>query len=85
MPKNSCKFSSNKDRESPATRCRGIFFSCLFCYCPLYALGRSCGGNFNYLKDGTKCCDACIVPHTNGGYEYVLGKYGEIKKIAERG
>ena len=21
-------------------------FNCLFCYCPLYALGRRCGGNF---------------------------------------
>ena len=21
-------------------------FNCLFCYCPLYALGRGCGGNF---------------------------------------
>ena len=21
-------------------------FSCLFCYCPLYALGEHCGGNF---------------------------------------
>ena len=21
-------------------------FNCLFCYCPLYALGTACGGNF---------------------------------------
>ena len=21
-------------------------FNCLFCYCPLYALGEGCGGNF---------------------------------------
>ena len=21
-------------------------FNCLFCYCPLYALGDKCGGNF---------------------------------------
>ena len=25
-------------------------FNCLFCYCPLYALGRRCGGNFRYLE-----------------------------------
>ena len=25
-------------------------FSCLFCYCPLYALGDQCGGNFTYTK-----------------------------------
>ena len=23
-------------------------FSCLFCYCPLYALGDQCGGCFSY-------------------------------------
>lgn len=39
---------------SPCHKMQGDFFSCLFCYCPLYALGRSCGG----IKDGTKCCDA---------------------------
>ena len=22
-------------------------FNCLFCFCPLYALGRRCGGSFN--------------------------------------
>ena len=27
-------------------------FNCLFCYCPLYALGDKCGGNFKYLNDG---------------------------------
>ena len=25
-------------------------FNCLFCYCPLYALGKDCGGNFTYIK-----------------------------------
>ena len=29
-------------------------FSCLFCYCPLYALGDRCGGNFVYLESGFK-------------------------------
>ena len=27
-------------------------FSCLFCYCPLYALGDKCGGNFTYTESG---------------------------------
>ena len=31
-------------------------FNCLFCYCPLYALGRGCGGNFKYLPGGVKDC-----------------------------
>ena len=29
-------------------------FNCLFCYCPLYALGENCGGNFKYTEDGIK-------------------------------
>ena len=29
-------------------------FNCLFCYCPLYALGRGCGGNFRYTEAGIK-------------------------------
>ena len=29
-------------------------FSCLFCYCPLYALGDQCGGNFTYMENGIK-------------------------------
>ena len=27
-------------------------FNCLFCYCPLYALGDRCGGDFVYLENG---------------------------------
>ena len=27
-------------------------FNCLFCYCPLYALGRNCGGAFQYKENG---------------------------------
>ena len=29
-------------------------FSCLFCYCPLYALGEKCGGSFRYTDKGIK-------------------------------
>ena len=29
-------------------------FNCLFCYCPLYALGRNCGGAFQYKENGIK-------------------------------
>ena len=38
-------------------------FNCLFCYCPLYALGDKCGGNFAYVGDGIKDCSGCLVPH----------------------
>ena len=56
-------------------------FNCLFCYCPLYLLGKDCGGNFEYLSNGIKNCDNCTVPHSKGGYAHVMEKY---QLIAER-
>lgn len=56
-------------------------FNCLFCYCPLYTLGRECGGNFVYLENGIKSCENCTVPHCDKGYTYVNDKF---KLIAER-
>lgn len=38
-------------------------FNCLFCYCPLYALGDKCGGNFTYSSKGIKSCVNCSLPH----------------------
>lgn len=38
-------------------------FNCLFCYCPLYALGDKCGGKFVYLENGVKDCSNCLRPH----------------------
>ena len=38
-------------------------FNCLFCYCPLYALGESCGGSFRYSASGAKDCTLCTVLH----------------------
>jgi len=38
-------------------------FSCLFCYCPLYALGENCCGNFIYTEKGVKDCTYCLRPH----------------------
>lgn len=56
-------------------------FNCLFCYCPLYLLGRECGGNFVYLSNGIKSCAGCNIPHSEGGYDHVMEKY---KLIAQR-
>ena len=53
-------------------------FNCLFCYCPLYALGDKCGGNFRFTDSGIKDCSACLIPHSRGGYDYVTGKFGDI-------
>ena len=56
-------------------------FNCLFCYCPLYLLGRDCGGNYEYLPNGIKSCTKCTLPHSPGGYAHIMEKY---KLIAER-
>ena len=31
-------------------------FNCLFCFCPLYALGERCGGGLQYTESGIKDC-----------------------------
>lgn len=49
-------------------------FNCLFCYCPLYALGEDCGGNYEYLAKGVKNCANCFLPHKKDNFEYVTAK-----------
>lgn len=59
-------------------------FNCLFCYCPLYALGEDCGGNFIYMANGVKDCSGCMVPHVRGNYDFVMKKLAELyKKLAD--
>lgn len=59
-------------------------FNCLFCYCPLYALGRDCGGDFEVLPNGVKSCGRCIRPHAPGGYERVMERIdGLIRRVTE--
>ena len=57
-------------------------FNCLFCYCPLYALGDACGGNFRFTEKGVKDCTNCLLPHVRKNYGYVTGKYSEIMEVA---
>ena len=59
-------------------------FNCLFCYCPLYALGEKCGGNFVYLENGIKDCSHCLIPHSPGGFEYVIERWPMIADLASR-
>lgn len=59
-------------------------FNCLFCYCPLYALGDKCGGNFRYLDGGIKDCTNCLIPHQRNNYDYIIGKYPEIAALAAK-
>ena len=56
-------------------------FNCLFCYCPLYALGDKCGGNFYYSKKGIKVCTKCIFPHVRQNFGKVIDRYPEIVKL----
>ena len=59
-------------------------FNCLFCYCPLYALGDRCGGNFRYLDSGVKDCTNCSFPHKKENYRAVLKRYPEIAALAAK-
>ena len=58
-------------------------FNCLFCYCPLYALGKKCGGNFVYTKEGFKDCSACAFPHRRENYEKVVERYKDIMNVVK--
>lgn len=55
-------------------------FNCLFCYCPLYALGRRCGGQFTYLDNGIKDCSACLLPHKRESYGYIVGRFQDLTR-----
>ena len=59
-------------------------FNCLFCYCPLYALGERCGGNPCYTENGIKDCSGCALPHEPGGYEAVLSRFPELAELAAK-
>ena len=59
-------------------------FNCLFCYCPLYALGENCGGNFKYTENGFKDCSRCMFPHVRENYEKIIDRYSDIIEIAKK-
>ena len=82
--KNNCIYFKNYECEYyPVHKTDNETFNCLFCYCPLYALGDKCGGNFVYIKDGIKDCSNCLIPHSENGYEYIISKFSEISEIAK--
>ena len=63
-----CEYSPCHKGADPET------FNCLFCYCPLYALGPNCGGHFRYLESGVKDCSHCMIPHGPGGFDHIMDK-----------
>ena len=81
---NSSKFFMNTDCQYFPCHDREGDFNCLFCYCPLYALGERCGGNFRYTEKGIKDCSNCTVPHDPDNYSYIIGRFSEIADIARK-
>ena len=82
---NSYRFYQNRECEYfPCHKVRNEEeFNCLFCFCPLYALGSGCGGNCSYTKEGIKDCSACLLPHSPKGYDYITDKFKEVAAIAK--
>ena len=80
----SYKFFQNKECEFYPCHAGVEDLNCLFCFCPLYALGENCGGNFSYTENGTKDCSACLLPHRPQNYEYICGRFSEIAEICRK-
>ena len=58
-------------------------FNCLFCYCPLYALGPRCGGDFSYTARGIKDCSGCTRLHDgDGGADIVRAQFAQLSELA---
>ncbi|WP_273384780.1 cysteine-rich small domain-containing protein [Enorma phocaeensis] len=60
--------------------------NCLFCFCPLYALGPDCGGNPTYVGENhdIKDCSNCTLPHRRANYDYVMSQFERIKELAAK-
>ena len=73
-----CEFFPCHPTQHPET------FNCLFCYCPLYALGENCGGNYKYLENGIKDCSNCLRPHKRECYGDITKKVGEVIRLVQK-
>ena len=85
MDKTTRNYAFYQNRECEYFPCHtGIAeedFNCLFCYCPLYMLGKQCGGNFTRTESGLKSCMHCTYPHERGNYDALIARYGEIASV----
>ena len=59
-------------------------FSCLFCYCPLYALGDRCGGKYTYTEEGIKDCSGCLRPHCRENYGAIQKELAQVIQLAKK-
>ncbi len=87
-PPEECEYSFFQHRKCEFFPChetdRPQDFNCLFCYCPLFALGARCGGNYSYTEKGIKDCSRCMVPHNRGSYSYIISRFDDLADIAKR-
>ena len=78
-------FQNSECEYFPCHKCSNTeSFSCLFCYCPLYALGDKCGGNFAYTKEGIKDCSGCLIPHRRENYDLIMEKMKAVIELAKK-
>jgi Zn-finger protein len=59
-------------------------FNCLFCYCPLYTLGKQCGGNYRYTEAVVKSCVNCVFPHRKENYSRITARFEEIRAVVRK-
>lgn len=59
-------------------------FNCLFCFCPLYALGEHCGGAFTYGENGIKDCSGCLFPHARENYPEICKRLTAVISLAKK-
>ena len=75
-------------RDCPHFPCHGgvpmAEFNCLFCWCPLYGLGRDCPGTYRYTERGVKDCSGCTLPHCRDGYDRILTYTDRLAALAGR-
>lgn len=72
----SCPYFPCHDTDDPES------FNCLFCYCPLYALGERCGGSFTYTETGVKDCSGCTFPHRKDAAALICSRFPEIAELS---
>jgi len=78
-------FQNSACEYFPCHKCEDAeSFSCLFCYCPLYALGDRCGGIFTYTKEGIKDCSGCLIPHRRENYDRIMEKMKAVIELAKK-
>lgn len=73
-----CEYFPCHEKSNPET------FSCMFCYCPLYALGEHCGGNYTFTRDGIKDCSNCLRPHRRENYESIMDDLRKVVMLVKK-